>query len=108
NPLPQAVYNSNRLSGQFLTWISSPEECGSGCIVTDDLRIDGGDILSVPKVTMGGSTVKLPGGMPANWNVGPVTPYMTPSKWWSVPAAAMPKRMYEFDAASAELGSVPA
>src|SRR5690606_28596434 len=78
---------------------------GDGCVVADDLTVQAGDVLDVPKLLKGGSVVKLPAGMPQNWSAGPITPYMSPAARWAVPPSAMPKRIYEFDAATADLGS---
>ncbi|MFT3857450.1 MAG: right-handed parallel beta-helix repeat-containing protein [Aquabacterium sp.] len=105
---PNAVYSNNVVSNQIIPGITSPKECGAGCVISTGLTVSSGDLLEVPTVLEGASRVSLPQQIAADQRTAKLTPYLSPATWWAVKATDVPSRVYEFDAATQEVGSYAA
>jgi hypothetical protein len=99
--VPAITFRNNQVSRQYMSLTGLPSVCGSGCTLTDNLQLVPGAMLELPKLYQSGSLVNWPTALPVDWRTTGVSSTDSPSLIWGKSTG------FEFDAATAPLGSRP-
>lgn len=100
-PMPKVSFQGNKISKQLFAGIVPSSDCGSACQVDSKLAIAAGDKYDVPTVTDAGGLVRLPNQVARTWRTAELTTSASASNIWTMGSG------FNFDAATAEVGTVP-